>query len=321
MIKFGVFSDAQLANGKQALTPFTKTEKTISITLYDRIVDLPNAEELSARILKLFSDERGAWKRTYANRFPEFDRFVVDFLAAAYPDRQDLQVLDLGVSDARTSCDFFRQLAPHFPAMTFEALDYDASITIIEAANATVTLSRENRILEVVCPPFVFNTMKRDSVRYPLNLVLRALAVRYRAMPVLRRYLAGKIKGRTIWLFAPAAMSLARTDARFRLGQHDLMNRFQASTPADVLRVMNVFNPLYFTPSERRRVISNIHCAVSDGGWLVTGSNQDPGSLVHGGIFRRTALGFEQVWQSGDGSHFAAEILSHQAVADFGRSP
>ena len=40
-------------------------EKNLSVTLYDQILGLPNAEFLAERILFRFSDERGARKRTY----------------------------------------------------------------------------------------------------------------------------------------------------------------------------------------------------------------------------------------------------------------
>ncbi len=81
MIKFGIYSETQLSNHHNRLTRFSKTEKTISVTLYEAIIDLPDADKLSEQVLYQLSDERGARKRTYSDRFPEFDRFVVELLA------------------------------------------------------------------------------------------------------------------------------------------------------------------------------------------------------------------------------------------------
>ena len=79
---------------------------------------------------------------------------------------------------------------------------------------------------------------------------------------------------------------------------------------------MNVLNPTYFTVTDRLKVASNIHAGLRLGGWLVIGSNQDAGSQVHGGIYRRTGVGFEKVWQSGEGSRFEAVLLGHRAVEE-----
>ena len=64
----------------KGLTPFRKTFKNVSITLYDQILNEPDAEVLAERILLLFADERGAYKRTYARRFKQFDGVVLNFL-------------------------------------------------------------------------------------------------------------------------------------------------------------------------------------------------------------------------------------------------
>jgi hypothetical protein len=79
---------------------------------------------------------------------------------------------------------------------------------------------------------------------------------------------------------------------------------------------MNVLNPTCFRAPDLARILGNWHKALRPGGWLVGGSNKDAGSVVHGGIFGKTAAGFEKVWHSGNGMEMETDILSWRSQAD-----
>jgi hypothetical protein len=42
--------------------------------------------------------------------------------------------------------------------------------------------------------------------------------------------------------------------------------------------------------------------------FLITGSNQDAGTPVHGGIYRKSSSGFEEIHRFGNGSPIANKI-------------
>lgn len=307
MIITGIYDILQVQN-RHAFRDVFGGEKRLSITLYDRIINEPNADELAERILSLVVDERGAYKRTYAKRFEEFDENVLSHLEEQVSRDTSLILQDVGISDGRTSCDFFEKLATRFHTLSYHASDYNPNVVVIEKGNTKVTLNYRNRILEYVWPPFVFNAMKRDSYwYYPLNNLIRFFVERLIVKAIVKEYLCRNIQARELHLYAPRTLSLAQKEKRFHLGQHDLLMPFEQTS--HIIRAMNVLNPTYFTVKEYSCVIANVHAGLLEKGLLITGSNQGAGSLVHGGIYQKTPTGFEKTWQSGDGSPIEELIL------------
>ncbi len=306
MLKTGICNLSQIKNGVKFKDLFGK-EKNLSITLYDQICQESNADELAERILLLFSDERGAYKRTYAKRFEEFDQASLGHIKGYFEEKTSLYIHDAAVSDGRTAVDFFEKTKELFPKLEYLASDFNPKVYVLEKGRLKVTVSHTAKILEVLWPPFVFNTIKRDSWRYyPLNHFIR-LAIQYFIVPsLINSYQRGELKAKELMLFAPSALNRARTDQRFILGTHNLLQPFNRQY--HIIRAMNVLNISYFTKNEFFQVLRNIHSGLLNDGLFITGSNQDAGSLVNGGVYKKTANGFEQIWQSGTGSPIANYI-------------
>jgi hypothetical protein len=315
MIKTGIYDITQLARPARLKSLFGK-DRVISVTLYDQILDLPNADALAERILLLFSDERGAYKRTYANRFEEFDVQFLRLLTEQYDPQDPLVLADVGVSDGRTACDLFERIATHYPRISYYASDYGPQVFVLRQGRLTVTLSRNYCILEIVWPPFVFTTMKPENpLYYPLNHTMRFLVRRLLAQPLIGEYLAGRVEARELLLFSVRALNLSKKDGRFHLGEQNILEPLVPPEPPNIVRAMNVLNASYFGASDLDQIVWNIYNTLRQGGWLVTGSNQDAGSIVHGGIYRKTSTGFDRVWQSGNGPQVESHILSWKPPA------
>ncbi len=299
MIKTGVYNLQDIQ--KKGTTPFRKELKNVTITLYDNIKDLPNADELAERILLLFSDERNAYKRTYVKRFEEFDFTSIQYLQSILKKTEPLKFHDVAVSDGRTALDFFDKMVKVFPHIEYLASDYNPKVYVLEKGKCKVTLSHTGKILEIFYSPFVFNTMKRDSIRhYPLNHFIRFIVQFLAVAPLIKEYRDGKVKAKELTLFAPKVLITAKNDSRLSLTQHDLLQPFKEQV--DVIRAMNVLNVSYFSEKEFSTVLKNIHDGLKENGLLITGSNQESGTIVHGGIYKKTKDGFQTVQQSGEGS-------------------
>lgn len=308
MMITGIYSTLQVRD-RNVLRTFWGSRKRFSITLYDQVMKEPDAEELAERILLPFADERGAYKRTYARRYEEFDASVLSYLAENLHHDEPLVIQDVAISDGRTSCDFFEKVVKLFPRLSFFASDYDPIVVVVEDGSARVALSRAGRLLECVWPPFVFNALKKDSrLCFPLNRLIQFFVERTIARRIMAEYARGDLAGRELLLFSPRALALAESDRRFHLGQHDLLKPFVC--PCHVVRAMNVLNLSYFNEPDRCRVVGNIHAGLLDRGFLIAGSNQEAGSRVHGGIYRRTPAGFERTWLSGNGCPLDKEIMT-----------
>ena len=65
---------------------------------------------------------------------------------------------------------------------------------------------------------------------------------------------------------------------------------------------MNVLNLVYFSETNLKKAISNIIACLNEGGVLVTGSNLEAGSMVNGGIYKKSGRRLEKLATSGSGS-------------------
>lgn len=304
MIKTGIH---KLEFFKNNTTLFRKELKNVSITLYDQVFKEAEADYLAERILLLFADERGAYKRTYQKRFEEFDAQVIQELNKL-DIFSDLSFHDVGVSDGRTALDFFEKIVLAIPNIHYFASDYNPSVFIIEKGKLKVTISHQGKILEILFPPFVFNKIKRDSFRhYPLNHIIRLFIEKIFVNPLVRQYNHGLISAKELLLFAPKVLEKAQKDHRFQLGQHDILQPFKK--PVDIIRAMNVLNTSYFSQAEFGKVIRNIYTGLKDGGIFITGSNQEAGTLVDGSVYQKNGKIFKKLFISGSGSPIESMIL------------
>ena len=300
MLKFGIHSKNQIKK-QEKFTSLLGQDKKISITLYDQIIEESNADELAERILLLFADERGAYKRTYQKRFEDFDKVVLTCLKKNFKNGASLTFHDVAVSDGRTALDFFEKMSQEFTNIQYTASDYNPKVYVVEKGKCKVTLSHSGKILEILFPPFVFNVIKRDSIRhYPINHLIRLIVERFIADPLVKKYHLKKIPAKELLLFAPRVLNASRNDVRFKLLQHNLLEPFDKS--AHVIRAMNVLNTSYFSEEEFLKVLKHIYEGLEDGGIFITGSNQGAGSIVNGGVYKKDDKGFEKVWESGEGS-------------------
>lgn len=309
MFKTGIYTIDQARNPKH-WTNLLGDERKISVALYEDLVKESGGEEIAEKILLLVTDERGAYKRTYQKRFEVFDDLVKKHLQEKYEADENLSIHDLGVSDGRTAFDFFTSLASHFPNLSYFASDYDPWVYVIKSNNLTLTLSSADKVLEIAYPPFVLNTNRLEKY-YPFNMLLTLYLKKFHAPLIVQAYKNGAIKGKKIQLFAPHVLNLASHDKRFELGQQDLLKPFTQKTK--VVRAMNVLNTSYFTTEEFLKVLKNIYEALMPQGIFITGSNQDAGSTVDGGLYEKTNTGFRLIAQSGNSSPIHNLILDFRA--------
>lgn len=298
MIKTGLYRIEQLSSLRNTGGFFGGTRRA-SITLYDQLTGIRDGEKWGEQVLSLFSDGRGAYKRTYGRRFDEFDTSAIRHIAEAFEAERALVIHDVGVSDARTACDFFHSAAARFPRLTYYASDFEPTLSILRLGNIKVAMNQNGQILEIVLPPFVFNTIKPEDFRlYPINYLFFQIARKICVPRVLAAWRDGTIQPSSLSLFCPEATELARRDNRFRLLDHDLLESAPFPVPVDVVRAMNVLNASYFSERELAQIAARIFHSLVDGGLLIVGSNEEAGSQVRGAIYRKAKVGFVELRRS-----------------------
>jgi hypothetical protein len=303
MIKLGIAHLRQLE--KIRFDNTIESNKLISVTLYDKVGGLTYPNLVAERILLTFADERGAYKRTYKSRFDDFDHLVLDVLRNVGMIES---IHDIGVSDGRTALEFFIKVSRIFPEAKYLATDYRAALVVLESGSLKVTVNESGLIYEITRFPFVFNRIKKDSIiRYPLNRLIAFLLEKLYAKNMIAKYLSGLDGGTELLLFSPEALEMEAKDMRFRLASYDVLKPMSGAY--NVVRVMNLLNPSYFSEYEIMQAVSNVFSGLKNNGLFITGSNQGAGSQVNGGVYQKIGRSFIPLLRVGSGSPFDTIIL------------
>ncbi|HEY4942140.1 MAG TPA: hypothetical protein VII56_12000 [Rhizomicrobium sp.] len=284
---------------------FGGDDRLPSISLYREAV-LEDDGDLTNRILERFVDASGAYKRTYSNRFQDFDTEIVRIIEAHFGGSTRLRVHDAAVSDARTSCDFFDRLSSKFSALSYRATDFSNAIRIVRLGGVALTFSADGELLEAMVPPFVHGIKRPESFRkFPLNRLHQLLTV-----PIYCK--AAGLRHRNVeavQLWCRRALKIAQSDPRFSLGTHDLLQPFAADERHDVIRAMNILQPGYFSPAQIRRIAENIIDGLRAGGLFVLGRNEDANTPVLGAVYVLDGDRFREIYRSGKAAPECAETI------------
>jgi hypothetical protein len=311
MFKLGIFKKEQLT--PEHLEGFVNSGKFIALDLYNSLDGLPPAEidKIQERMLRWFRVHNGVLKCTYARRFDDFDRLSVSAIAAHFPTSQNIRVHDIGVSDGRTSCDLYDHLNRLYGGrLNFLASDYAPYLYVLKRTHGRnrLIIDDQQHVLQIVTPPFVFITIgRRERITpYPLNFLIRLLAMVFYARPLLQRYKAGSpdIQRTRIELFGRACRAYMSKHDNFRFEAYDVFSGPFSGSPErfDIIRAMNVLNYSYFSEPQLIQAVENVVLSLNEGGVFITGSNDERGTVVNGGIYRETKGGLQRINTSGNGS-------------------
>jgi hypothetical protein len=287
------------------------------IGLYEEVLALDSypIDPLLEAILASFATSNGAFKRTTKARFRHFDEQVVSLFGSLPSLGQRYIIHDLAVSDARTACDFFFALTSIFgERIDFYATDLCLRVFVLQktGARTRVVVDDRDNVLQVVFPPLVLSEKlsRRQRFLYPANKILRLLFSRTTVKEILRLAVRGdsSIQRQEILLICPEARKTLENHHNFHVETHDVFG--QTPRRYSAVRAMNLFNLTYFSESAIATAIRRIYESLYEGGMLITGSNDDPGSTVDGGVYRKQGGSFTSVYRSGAGSAIDHLVLS-----------
>jgi hypothetical protein len=313
MFKLGIFKNEQLT--PDHLEGLVNSRKFIALDLYNSLDGLPAAEidKIQERMLRWFRVYNGVLKCTYARRFDDFDRLCGSAISAHFPTSQVIRVHDIGVSDGRTSCDLYDHLNGLYGGrLDFLASDYAPLLYVLKRSHGAnrLIVDDQQHVLQIVTPPFVFITVgRRERITpYPLNFLIRHLVTLLYARPLLESYKAGSpdIRRTRIELLGRSCRAYMSKHDNFRFDAYDV---FSGSTERfDIIRAMNVLNYSYFSEPQLIQAAESIVHSLNEGGLLITGSNNEQGTVVNGGIYRETNGRMQRIDTSGKGSEIDAVI-------------
>ncbi len=296
---------------------WTGRRRRIAIDLVDDIDRLGDASAREA-LFERIVDARGAFKRTYRDRFAAFDAALL----AAWNDLgwqgTNLHVLDAAVSDGSTALPLFAafdRIAGD--ALRFTATDLDGRYIRLSRPGEParrVIVNEVGAIVQIVIPPFLF-THRESRFLFPVNRMLRCAAERW-AAPLVEAWGRGTppIAVREILLFNPQFRQVVENDGRLEFTAWDILQPWNGKA-AHCVRAMNVLNPGYFDGNQMRQAVRHLFDAVCDGGLLALGSNEDAGTTVDGVICRRDGQRLVVITTMGHGFR-APEALAPLLASD-----
>ncbi|MDX1631767.1 MAG: hypothetical protein R3234_07890, partial [Thermoanaerobaculia bacterium] len=166
----------------------------MALSLYREIEELPPDERnwLQERLLSTLSPENATLKRTYKNRFGTFDDQVLATLEEEKPPPGPYEIHDMAVSDGRTAVEFYRRLSSLYDdRLDFHCSDYAHSLIVVSRPRESleIVIDDSGKLVQIVFPPFVFNTARRAKIRYfPVNRLVEWAVTRFRVRSLLREF-------------------------------------------------------------------------------------------------------------------------------------
>ncbi len=277
--------------------------RRIAIDLIDDIDKLGNPAAREA-LFERIVDARGAFKRTYRDRFAAFDARLIEIWKQHPPAARAVRVLDTAVSDGSTTL----PLIAAFQLLTagdfqYTATDLDGRYIRLYRATAPdqrIILSEAGAVVQIIRPPFLF-THRESRHLFPLNRILRPAAERFAATLVADwRRGAPEVRENEIYLFNPDFRRVLECNERVAFRAWDILQPWTGEL-AHCVRAMNVLNPGYFDATQLRLAARHLFDALAEGGLLALGSNENAGTEVDGIIARRTGKHLEVITQVGAG--------------------
>ncbi len=257
-------------------------------------------------------DGTGVFKRTYSGRFPQFDNQILGFIKEANFETP-LRILDVAVSDGSTSVEFFNGITDNIASsFEFTATDRDTGFLVLsskERPDRRVIVSQNGEIVQVVWPPFVFNSARRDNrLSFPINWVIWPVALRYARELVAQWQKNDSRLTATSLIFASQGFrDLLAKDNRLAFKAWDITTSWTGGK-VHCVRAMNILNKGYFSPEKLELAVRNLTANLIDGGILAAGSNEGPGSGVDGAIYRMQGGRLKELYSSGNGPRYRPAI-------------
>lgn len=308
MLKTGIYTPDQTSS-------FLKQPRAfIALDLYDQFSGTPDQEMLfQEQAIGRVAVANGSFKKTHLNRFDEFDNICRDIIMRHVPLQHHVSVHDMAVSDGRTSVPFFEFLSGQYgQSLSFLASDYSPGFKAVydpADSNKRLILDHQNRLIQIVAPPFVFQVVcPENGLFYPVNRLYHHYIQKKWVQNLYQSYLRSPslFQTKDILILCRACRNLMH-DPRFSFDTYDVLSGIRGEH--HIIRAMNILNASYFPPDQMAQAVRHICGALAPGGLFITGSNGDGGTDVTGGVYQKTSVGIIKIHDFSGGSPVESLIL------------
>lgn len=311
MIRRGIYKENQLFT-KNLKDSFGR-EKNISLYLYSKISHSNNHIErskLQELILNRFNSEGNIIKRTYKNRFNNFDDSSIK--AILEQRFKSTSVLDVGISDGRASYYFLETSAKKIKNLSYTGSDINISYflnKINSKRRSYVITDIKNTVIEITKPPFVWNYSRTEGKLYIINNILKKYYLKRAKLALLNNKYKYKEQ---IELIHDDFKLLLSGNPNYEICNYNLFEVIPVKY--SVIRAMNILHYGYFNQDQLASILINVFNGLELHGLFIEGSNESEGSEVEGAIYKKSENGFVLLGQPEKPSRIIEMVLSFVPV-------
>jgi hypothetical protein len=307
MIRKGIFTIGQLKS-----TSFKDTfgkEKNISIFLYKQINEIKNASEkikYAELVLNRFNSDRNVLKRTYKNRFNNFDNLSVNKISEQNYD--EISIFDIAISDGCASYYFLERVVNQFQNFCYTGSDIHINYYLnkkYESSRSYIITDENKKVVEITKPPFVWNFARTEGRFYFINNFLKKHYLKKAERELKKNKIKFKEK---IELIHPDFKTLLSKNSEFKVQNYNLFNEIPGKYT--IIRAMNILHLGYFNDDQLILILNNLYNGLETSGLLIEGSNENAGTPVEGAIYKKCNDGFMLLSEPEKPSRIKKLILS-----------
>jgi len=264
-------------------------------TLLEELQDnwRPEDEVLLERIYSSVAGGEGVYKFTKRHRLTMLDEKLFKECNLQLPGITPLVIHDIGVSNGITSLELYERFS-RGRDITLYATDYYDRLYFVDVPNTvwTIVFDTKGTPLQFVSNYFVLSAQSMPPYRYPVNRAVQ----RYVMSKILPRALAllddqsdsvKRTAVRTVPLFHPMCLDIAKQNRKFVLGRH---NAFEPNPiPCHVIRAMNLLTRKHLATVNIREALRACSYNLAENGYLILGRtiDEDDGRIAATAFVRK----------------------------------
>lgn len=264
----------------------------------------------------------GIYRTTFRQRFHDLDPLVNEIVADRFPRDGALEVHDWAASDCLTSSEWARSLFQVFPNAILIASDLTLFLVEVTLPDgAAFVLEPDGGALQYIRKPFVIRLSPPEPKMLLVNHLLwkRAEARLKQLREILtvpQAWLDSDDDVRSVPPFVlrripmthPDAREFALLETRFSIRRHSAFDPLDR--PVDVVRTMNIFNPVYFGGARILDGARAVWQSLKAGGHWVVGRTVEDTRTHHASVLEKTGAGFSVLSRVGGGSEIESLVLN-----------
>jgi hypothetical protein len=254
----------------------TRVASARQVFLGNRQIFTDDRVELEKSFFKSVCAPNGTHKTTAPGRLQDVDQLVCGHLE----NRKTVRLLDVGISSGVTTLELLSCLESRGLQVSGLGVDICVRSFLWSFMGIDILHDAKGNVLQVATP-FFARGRPHDSVK-SLPSKLLAFGMDLLDKVVVKNRLANSKRSQSLSLVSPR-----RWDRRdFEVVEHDVaLSMPEWEDSFDFIRVANVLNRAYFTPSQILIMVQNLTSWLKKGGFLIVCSSRASDGSNHGSLY------------------------------------